>query len=136
MVRDHSLVVVYTYAYVAVEKYYKTYQNFYGNQRLFRQINVFTKEVTKELISRKIFERRSRILQYFSTPWLKNLTSKWFDEKKNYMAWQRILRFPMHLWSVEKIQVLRYLNSSVISKFCKLLWWKFCQNSVREREFP
>ena len=52
MVRDHSLVVVYTYAYVAVEKYYKTYQNFYGNQRLFRQINVFTIEVTKDLISR------------------------------------------------------------------------------------
>ena len=55
MVRDHSLVVVYTYAYVAVEKYYKTYQNFYGNQRLFRQINVFTIEVTKDLISRKFF---------------------------------------------------------------------------------
>ena len=41
--------------------------HFYGkNQHFFRQINVVTKEVTKELISRKIF-KRDRVLQYFST---------------------------------------------------------------------
>ena len=39
------------------------------NHHIFRQINVFTKEakeVSKELISRKILER-DRVLSYFST---------------------------------------------------------------------
>ena len=46
-------------------KYYKTRSRFLGkNQHFFRQINVFTKEVTKELISR-IFFQRDRILPTF-----------------------------------------------------------------------
>ena len=40
----------------SVEKYYKTRSQFLRkNQHFFRQINVFTKEVTKELISRNFF---------------------------------------------------------------------------------
>ena len=42
----------------SVEKYHKTRSLFLRkNQHFFRQINGFTKEVTKELISRKFFER-------------------------------------------------------------------------------
>ena len=47
-------------------------------RQFFRQINVFAKEVTKELISRKIFER-DRVLSYFST--LCILNSKLFSRK-------------------------------------------------------
>ena len=46
---------------------YKVRSRFLGkNQHFFPQTNVFTKEVTKELISR-IFFQRDRVLQYFST---------------------------------------------------------------------
>ena len=46
------------FEYHSVEKCYKMRSWFLRkNQHFFRQINTFTKEVTKELISRKIFER-------------------------------------------------------------------------------
>ena len=40
----------------SVEKYYKNDHDITEKPTFFRQINVFTKEVTKELISQKIFE--------------------------------------------------------------------------------
>ena len=39
------------------------------NQHLFRQINVFTKEVTKELISQKIFEVIAFSSTFHHTVW-------------------------------------------------------------------
>ena len=50
-----------------MEKYRKTRSRvLQENSSFFRQINVFTKEVNKELISRKFFTR-DRFLQHFST---------------------------------------------------------------------
>ena len=50
-----------------MEKLSKTRSPFLReNTQFFRQINVFTKEVTKELISRKFFER-DLVSYYFST---------------------------------------------------------------------
>ena len=48
----------------SVEKYYKTHSRFLGkNQHFFRQITLFTKEVTKELISRNFLS----VIAFYST---------------------------------------------------------------------
>ena len=54
----------------SVEKLSKTHSLFFRkNQHFFHQINVFTKEVAKELISRKNFHRDRVFKMNFSTLW-------------------------------------------------------------------
>ena len=72
-------------AFHSVEKCYKTRSRFLRkNQHFFREINVFTKKVTKELISRFFFFLRDRVSYYFSTLcipyWIFSVKSKCFDE--------------------------------------------------------
>ena len=61
--------------------------NFYGKiKKIYRQINVFTKELTKELILRKIFEHDQHnveIIEIYSHASLAKISWKrWFDGKK------------------------------------------------------
>ena len=60
----------------SVEKYYKKRSRFFRkNQHLYRQINVFTKEVSKVLISRNFFSVIvfSSIFPHLKSEWQKNL---------------------------------------------------------------
>ena len=92
---------------------------FYGKINIFLQINVFTKEVTKELISRKFFER-DLVSYYFSTVHTASL------QHCEHTLWKRI----NGKFALTKI-FFRQINSLVVYWVNSLFTRNFCHKRAR-----
>ena len=116
------------------------------DHHFFRQINIFTKEVTKELISRKKFEHNrvtvlfhsrhlvltveiTEIYCHATVFWqiflqikvlLKNFTVNWFDEKYLACAWQAVNFLFFHT----VLSVVWKLRKFTLTHFWAKISWK------------
>ena len=114
-----------------MEKYYKMRSRFLGeNHHFIRQINIFTKEVTKELISRKFCEH-DRVSQYFSTLWLNELHKR-VDLTKYFLVRENFLNFytVRHLLRPQVVLTFKWKRRNLFCREVFYLFWYCILNSM------